>query len=180
MKIDDRTCVQYGRLPELRHPCKQPELRRPAHLRQWRHGLSTQFSSKINKLRYLMMASQGLQMMVELRLPSMTAALQGQESWQIGASGVCIFQAFVRGKLRLYMEDGRGPRSLNEGIVSPCQFCRWLRVVTRWRCRLRRQRITWTLRPLSPGWTLGQSVILESCHTINDANDGPDIYGVLL
>jgi len=93
MKIDDRTCVQYGRLPELRHPCKLPELRRPAHLRQWRHGLSTQFSSKINKLRYLMMASQGLQMMVELRLPSMTAALQGDKNHdKLGPQGSASFR----------------------------------------------------------------------------------------
>ena len=92
MKIDDRTCVQYGRLPELRHPCKLPELRRPAHLRQWRHGLSAQFSSKINKLRYLMMASQGLQMMVELRLPSMTAALQGDKNHhKLGPQGSASF-----------------------------------------------------------------------------------------
>ena len=38
---------QHGRPPELRHPCKLPELR-TTHLRQWRRGLSTQFQAQSN------------------------------------------------------------------------------------------------------------------------------------
>ena len=38
---------QHVRPPELRHPCKLPELR-TTHLRQWRHGLSTQYQAQSN------------------------------------------------------------------------------------------------------------------------------------